>query len=206
MTHAPTPAIVLASSNADKLREFSAIFQGLQLSLIPQADFGITDVAETGLTFVENAILKARNACKHTGLPALADDSGIEVDILDGAPGVFSARYAGGGEQKAGSVANCQKLLNALIATSPEERGAHFQCVLVFMRHETDPSPLICQGSWQGKILTAPRGENGFGYDPIFYVPEYDCSAAELSLAIKNSISHRAQAVAQFIQQLPLKL
>lgn len=207
MNHKTSPPIVLASNNAGKLQEFADILRDVNLTIIPQSDLGVIEAEEPALSFVENAIIKARNATKHTGLPALADDSGIEVDILNGAPGVRSARYAGGDDQhKPTAQENYQKLLNDLIATSEEERTARFQCVLVLMKHENDPSPLICQGSWEGRILFKPSGAQGFGYDPVFYVPEYGCSAAELPSAVKNRISHRAQAVAQLIQKLRLKI
>ena len=183
--------IVLASGNKGKLREFSELLTGADISVVPQSDFGVPDADETGLTFVENAILKARNAAAHTGLPAIADDSGIEVDHLNGAPGIYSARYAGQG----GSAANNAKLLRALDGIEAGSRTARFQCVLVFLRHADDPTPLICQGTWEGEILEREHGEAGFGYDPLFYVPEERCSAAELPAERKNSLSHRGQAL-----------
>lgn len=189
--------VVLSSNNLGKLREISDILTTLHVKVVPQSDFNVPDIAETGLTFVENAIIKARNAAKHTGLPALADDSGLEVDALYGAPGIYSARYAG---ERSSDEANYQKLLGELAATPEAERTARFRCVLVFMQHALDPSPLICQGVWEGRILSKPQGQGGFGYDPIFFVPAYQSSAAELSPAIKNSISHRAIALAQFMQ------
>jgi len=183
--------IVLATGNKGKVKEFSALLADQDISVVPQSDFGVPDAAETGLTFVENAILKARNAAQHTGLPAIADDSGLEVDFLNGAPGIYSARYAGDG----GSAANNAKLLEALSAVTEGQRSARFQCVLVYLRHADDPTPLICQGTWEGQILRAPQGEEGFGYDPLFFVADEGCSAAELPAARKNELSHRGQAL-----------
>ncbi|MBR9827755.1 MAG: XTP/dITP diphosphatase [Oceanospirillales bacterium] len=188
--------IVLASGNRGKLKEFGEIFAPLQIEVMPQSAFAVQDAEETGLSFVENAILKARHAARITGLPALADDSGLEVDALNGAPGIYSARYAGEG---CGDDENNAKLLQALVQVPAEQRTARFQCVLVFMRHAEDPTPLICQGSWEGRILTAPHGHNGFGYDPLFYVPEADCASAELNPEQKQQYSHRGKAVRQFI-------
>ncbi len=184
--------IVLASNNPGKVREFNALFSEHEIEVVPQAELGVEEAEETGLTFVENAILKARNAAQHTGLAAIADDSGIEVDALNGAPGIYSARYAGKGtsDQK-----NLEKLLHELANTPEEKRSARFQCLIVYMRHAEDPTPLICQGTWEGRILTRPQGENGFGYDPVFYVPEHNCSSAELPAEVKNRISHRGQAL-----------
>jgi len=200
------PPVVLASNNLGKLQEFNDILGDTYLSIIPQSNLDIPEIEETGLSFVENAILKARNASLHSGLPALADDSGLEVAILNGAPGIRSARYAGNEANKASDDENCKKLLSDLIATSEEERAARFQCVLVLIKHAHDPSPLICQGTWHGRVLFKPQGENGFGYDPLFYVPTHQCSAAELAPAIKNQISHRAQAVAKLVERLSIKL
>lgn len=183
--------IVLASGNKGKVKEFSELLGGVDISVVPQSDFGVPDVEETGLTFVENAIIKARNAAAHTGLPAIADDSGLEVDYLNGAPGIYSARYAGEG----GSAANNAKLLRALNGVDAAVRGARFQCVLVYLRHVDDPTPLICQGTWEGVILGAAQGDAGFGYDPLFYVPTEGCSAAELAAERKNALSHRGQAL-----------
>lgn len=190
--------LVLASGNTGKLREFTQLLAPLGFELIPQSDLGVPEVAETGLSFVENAILKARHAAQHTGLPALADDSGLEIDALQGAPGIYSARYAG---DKASDADNIAAVLKALEATPTSERSARFQCLLVFMRHAKDPTPLICQGSWQGSILTEPSGEEGFGYDPIFWVPETDCTAAELSTDQKHAISHRGKAMRAFLEE-----
>lgn len=188
--------IVLASGNKGKLKEFNRILAPLNVSVVPQGDFAVRDVEETGLSFVENAIIKARHACQVTGLPALADDSGLEVDALRGAPGIYSARYAGEG---AGDGENNQKLLAALANVPDEERTARFQCVLVFMRHAEDPTPLICQGNWEGRILREPSGQNGFGYDPLFLVPERGCAGAELSPEEKHALSHRGKAVQQLL-------
>lgn len=198
-----SPPVVLASNNLGKLQEFKEILGDVHISIIPQSDLDVPEIEETGLSFVENAILKARNATQHTGLPALADDSGLEVDILNGAPGIYSGRYAG---PQINFPNNCKKLLSELIAAAEDERTARFQCVLVLLKHVADPSPLICQGTWEGKILFEPRGDKGFGYDPLFYVTTHGCSAAELPTAIKNQISHRAQAVAKLIQSLRAKL
>ena len=156
----------------------------------------MSDVAETGLSFVENALIKARHACEATGLPAIADDSGIEVDALQGEPGIYSARYSGQQGPDA-DTHNNTKLLQELEQVPSEARTARFQCVIVYMRFTRDPMPLICQGTWEGSILFAPQGENGFGYDPLFYVPQHDCSSAELSPQIKNSLSHRGKALQQ---------
>jgi XTP/dITP diphosphohydrolase len=188
--------IILASSNPGKVREINQLLAGLDLHVQPQTDFGVPDIEETGLTFVENAILKARNAAQHTALPAIADDSGIEVDALNGAPGIYSARYAGIG---ASDQANLEKLLAELGDLPEEKRTARFQCLMVYMRHTNDPTPLICQGSWEGRILFKPQGENGFGYDPVFYVPSHDCSSAELPADVKNSLSHRGQALRKLL-------
>ena len=181
--------VVLASGNAGKLRELAKVLAPLDVILKPQAQFNVPDVEETGFSFVENAIIKARAAAQHTGLPAIADDSGIEVDYLNGGPGIYSARYSGAGDE-----ANNVLLLQELGEIPEEQRSARFQCVLVYMRHALDPVPLICQGSWEGFILSEPRGENGFGYDPLFYLPDYQCSSAQLAPGIKNRISHRAKA------------
>jgi XTP/dITP diphosphohydrolase len=187
-----TQRIVLASSNKGKVKEFSELLADRDISVVPQSDFAVPDADETGLTFVENAILKARNAAQHTGLPAIADDSGLEVDFLNGAPGIYSARYAGPGGD---STANNARLLEALAGVAGEQRSARFQCLLVYLRHAEDPTPIICQGTWEGQILTTAQGEAGFGYDPLFYVSAEGCSAAELSAARKNALSHRGQAL-----------
>ena len=189
--------IVLASGNAGKLAELQRILAPLGVTLRPQSDYRMPEVEETGLTFVENALLKARAAAAHSGLPAIADDSGLEVDALQGAPGIRSARYAEGGD-----AANNAKLLEALDGVPESGRSARYQCVLVYLRHPADPTPLICNGSWEGRILAAPRGDGGFGYDPLFWVPECGCSAAELDAAEKNRISHRARASAALLEAL----
>ena len=186
-----TQRVVLASSNKGKVKEFSELLAGCDMTVVPQSDFAVPDADETGLSFVENAILKARNAAAHTDLPAIADDSGLEVDFLNGAPGIYSARYAGDG----GSNANNAKLVQALSGVEEQQRGARFQCLLVYLRHADDPTPIICQGTWEGRILTKPQGEEGFGYDPLFFVPDEGCSAAELSAERKNELSHRGQAL-----------
>jgi XTP/dITP diphosphohydrolase len=191
--------IVLASSNKGKVREINQVLAGTGMQVRPQSEFGVVDAEETGLTFVENAILKARNAAQHTGLPAIADDSGLEVDALAGAPGIYSARFAGEG---ASDQANLEKLLLEMEAVPEEQRTARFQCLMVFMRHASDPTPLICQGTWEGRILFAARGDNGFGYDPIFHVPTHDCSSAELPAETKNSLSHRGQALRKLVAAL----
>jgi XTP/dITP diphosphohydrolase len=188
--------IVLASGNKGKLREFAEMFAPFNIDVLPQSDFNVPEAEETGLTFIENAIIKARNAALHTGLPAIADDSGIEVDYLLGAPGIYSARYSG---EHATDESNLEALLQALDGVPDNERAARYQCVLVLMRHSKDPSPLIAQADWQGRILTAPTGNGGFGYDPIFWVPETECSAAELSSEQKHAISHRGKALKHFM-------
>ncbi|MDM8562769.1 RdgB/HAM1 family non-canonical purine NTP pyrophosphatase [Candidatus Marithioploca araucensis] len=184
--------IVLASGNPGKLREFAQILQSFDFEVVPQSQFNVPDVPETGLSFVENALIKARNAAQHTGLPAMSDDSGIEVDALKGAPGIYSARFAGEG---ASDEENNRLLLEKLKGIPEAKRTARYHCVIVYMHHTTDPMPLICQGSWEGRILHEPRGENGFGYDPFFYVPTHDCASAELSPDVKNQLSHRGQAL-----------
>lgn len=191
--------VVLASSNQGKLREINHIIGGLGMEAVPQSDFDVVDADETGLSFVENAILKARHAARLTGLPAIADDSGLEVDALNGAPGIYSARFAGAGASDADNV---QKLLAELKDVPEAERSARFQCLMVFMSHADDPTPLICQGSWEGRILFEPQGENGFGYDPVFWVPEEQCASAELAPEVKNRLSHRAQALRKLLAGL----
>jgi len=191
--------IVLASNNKGKVREFGQMLSTINLEVLPQATFNIEDADETGLTFVENAIIKARHASAIAGLPAIADDSGLEVDFLNGAPGIYSARYSGEG---ATDEKNLLKLLDALKDVPEEKRTARFQCVLVYMRHAEDPTPIICQGTWEGKIITESQGENGFGYDPIFYVPEYNCTSAQLKSEQKNKLSHRGIALAALVKKL----
>jgi len=188
--------IVLGSGNKGKLKELSSILGSEAMDLIPQSAFNVTEVAETGLSFVENALIKARHACFKTGLPSIADDSGLEVDALEGAPGIYSARYAEITGPKADAENNI-KLLQKLKDVPRLERTARFQCVIVYLRHATDPMPLVCQGSWEGRILFAEEGRNGFGYDPLFYVPTHSCSSAELDPHIKNNLSHRRKALNQ---------
>lgn len=187
------PVLVLASGNPGKAREIEALLAGA-FQVRPQSEWGINPVPETGLTFVENALIKARHACLKAGVPALADDSGLEVDALGGAPGLYSARYAGEG---AGDAENLAKLLQELVQVPMARRAARFRCVMVYLRHPQDPSPVIAEGCWEGMILTAPRGTNGFGYDPVFLVPDLECSAAELDPSTKNRLSHRGQALAR---------
>jgi XTP/dITP diphosphohydrolase len=189
--------LVLASGNPGKLRELSAIMADMGYELIPQSDLNVPEAAETGTTFIENAIIKARNATAHTGLPALADDSGIEVDALNGAPGVYSARFAGDG---ASDEDNNALLVEKLSHVPAAQRTARYRAVIVFMRHEGDPSPLISEGSWEGEIQLEPVGDGGFGYDPYFYLPDMACTSAELSAAEKNSLSHRGKALVQLTQ------
>ena len=191
--------LVLASGNAGKLREFQTLLSNVGFEVLPQSHFDIPDAEETGLSFVENAIIKARHAAKISGLPALADDSGIEVDALNGQPGIYSARFSGEG---ATDECNNALLLEKLTGIPSQQRTARYQCVLVFMRHWQDPVPLIAQGSWEGTILDAPRGENGFGYDPLFWVESHNMSSAEMKKENKNAISHRAKAMQQLLQQL----
>lgn len=190
--------IVLASGNAGKVREINKLFAGYGIEVVPQSEFNVLEVPETGTTFVENAIIKARHAAKCTGLPAISDDSGIEVDALNARPGVYSARYAGEG---ASDLDNNNKMLGELKGITETERTARYWCVLVFLRHENDPVPIITQASWEGRILEAPRGDGGFGYDPIFYVPTHDCSSGELALEEKNKISHRALALQAMLEE-----
>jgi len=193
--------LVLASSNAGKLAEFAQIFAEIQpdWDILPQSHFNLEDAEETGLTFIENAILKARHAAQMTGLPALADDSGLCVDALNGAPGIHSARYAG---EHGNSQANIDKLLTALCDVPKPERSARFHCALALLRHPHDPEPVIAQGYWHGHILPAPRGEGGFGYDPVFFDPELGQSAAELAPSVKHRVSHRGRALQALRQRL----
>ncbi|MCP4981151.1 MAG: RdgB/HAM1 family non-canonical purine NTP pyrophosphatase [Gammaproteobacteria bacterium] len=191
--------LVLASANPGKLRELSVILDDLGYELHPQSEFGVCEVAETGTTFVENAIIKARHAAAHTGLPALADDSGIEVDALDGAPGVYSARFSG---PAADDVSNNALLVEKMRVVPPLKRSARYRAVIVFMRHAADPSPLICEGSWEGMIQLDPAGEGGFGYDPYFYLTDRGCTGAQLSAAEKNQLSHRGKALRELKRRL----
>ncbi len=191
--------VVLASNNAGKAREFGELLAGSGLEVVGQAELGVPEAEETAPTFVENALLKARNASRITGLPALADDSGLAVDALGGAPGIFSARFAGSG---AGDAANNARLLDLMREVPEAARGAAFICALVYLRHAEDPVPLICQGMWRGRLLEAPRGANGFGYDPLFLVPELGKTSAELPPEEKNRRSHRGQALRQLVERL----
>jgi XTP/dITP diphosphohydrolase len=201
MSHAPInlSQLVLASHNAGKLKELQAML-GNSVQLRSVGEFSLVEPEETGLSFIENAILKARNAARVSGLPALADDSGLAVDFLGGAPGIYSARYADG----QGDAANNAKLLLALQGVPAEERGAQFVCCLALVRHADDPLPIICEGLWHGRILEQAEGEHGFGYDPLFWVPERNCSSAVLSPAEKNELSHRARAMALLRERLGL--
>ena len=191
--------LVLASANPGKIKELQEWLDKLGITIVPQGDLGIPDIEETGLTFIENAILKARNASALSNLPAIADDSGIEVDYLKGAPGIYSARFSG---EHATDATNRTKLLKALEGVHQDKRTARYQAVIVYLRHAQDPTPIICQGTWEGSITLIERGDQGFGYDPIFYVPELKCHAAELDRATKQSLSHRGKAIAQFLEQL----
>lgn len=187
-------SIVLASGNQGKIKEIQAILSGQKI--VPQSQFSVPEAEETGTTFIENAIIKARNAAQHSQLPAIADDSGLVVDALSGAPGVISARYAG---VSATDEENLQKVLQELDGVPEQQRTARFVCVLAFMRHADDPCPVIAQGFWEGRILTESVGENGFGYDPVFWVPDQHCASAQLSAEQKNAISHRGKALAQLV-------
>jgi XTP/dITP diphosphohydrolase len=184
--------LVVASGNTGKLAELQALLTGLVSELRPQSFYDVPTAAETGTTFVENAIIKARHAASHTRLPALADDSGLEIPALDGEPGVRSARWAG---DEADDPANNARLVDALLDLGPDERVAHYRCVIVLMRHAGDPAPLIAEGRWSGQLIETPQGDGGFGYDPHFYLPALGCTAAELPAAEKNRQSHRGQAL-----------
>src|SRR3990167_6401618 len=197
MTTNDTLQIVLATNNQGKIGELQSLLKILPIEWIPQSEFDIQDIEETGKTFIENAILKARNAAKISGLPALADDSGLVIDALDGAPGIYSARYTG---NDATAEERNQKILEEMRDVDEDDRTAAYHCVLALVEYEDDPVPLICHGIWEGSILFEPRGNNGFGYDPIFYVPTHRCSAAELTTTEKNSISHRGQVVDQLLE------
>ena len=194
-----TRELVLASDNQGKLKELTALLSDSGFSVVGQGDLDVTPAEETGETFIENAILKARNAARQTGHPAIADDSGIEVDALKGAPGVYSARFAGDNATDSDNVA---KLLSQLTDVQSEDRKARFRCLMVYLRRADDPAPLICEGTWSGKVTLTPSGENGFGYDPVFWVPDEGCTAAELNPARKNVLSHRAQALKQLVAEL----
>ena len=191
--------IVLASNNAGKVKEIHALLKDYNIDVVSQSEFNVDSVDETGLTFVENAIIKARYAALKTGLPTIADDSGIEVDALNGAPGIYSARFSG---EDANDKDNNKKLLESLKGIPEEQRTARYQCVMVFMRHAADPTPIIASGSWEGIILESAKGSGGFGYDPLFYVPTHQCSAAELTAELKNKLSHRAKALISMLHKL----
>lgn len=193
--------IVLASDNPGKIKEINALLSDLPIEIIPQNQLNIPPADETGLSFVENALLKARQGAQYSQLPCIADDSGLCVDALDGAPGIYSARYAG---IEVGAMAHIQKLLEALENIPPEKRQAHYYCAIVMVQHAEDPVPFIYQSKWDGQILTELRGTNGFGYDPVFFIPELNATAAELSLEQKNKMSHRAKALMALKQQLTL--
>jgi XTP/dITP diphosphohydrolase len=184
--------IILASNNVGKLCEFKNLFSEININIIPQSEFNVEDAVEDGLSFVENAIIKARHAAKVTKHAAIADDSGVEIDALNGEPGINSARFSGTHGDDQG---HNQLVLKKMSGIAYEQRSARFQCVLAYMRHENDPTPLVCQASWEGFILDDARGEDGFGYDPLFYVPEHNCSSAQLPKELKNKISHRAKAL-----------
>ena len=187
--------IIIASNNKGKLIEFEDALTGTSCQFIPQDEYSVPEAEETGSTFVENAILKARNACIHSNMPAIADDSGLVVPAINDEPGIYSARYAG---ENRSFPNNIEKLLHELNETPEEQRYAYFICVLAYLRHPDDPIPMIFQGIWEGSITFEPKGDKGFGYDPVFYVPEHQCTAAQLELEIKNRISHRAQALNNF--------
>lgn len=193
---------VLASANPGKLAELQSLLHGLGIEVSPQSRYHLSSAEETGLSFVENALIKARHCAEQTGLPAIADDSGLVVDALHGAPGLYSSRYAGA---RAGDRENVEKLLADLGGIPEVRRSARFYCVLVFLQHPRDPMPVICEGVWEGRVLDAPRGDGGFGYDPVFYVPDQGCSAAQLPPELKNRISHRGQALARLVDALGLQ-
>ena len=192
-------SIVLASNNSGKVREIDAILSGINLHVISQSEFSVPDIEETGKTFVENAILKARNAALHTSMSAIADDSGIEVIALDGQPGIYSARYAGVG---ASDEENLRKLVDEVRKLPDNKRQARFVCLMVYLQHADDPVPVIAEGIWNGIAVTDPRGKNGFGYDPMFFLPDYNCTSAELPPEVKNRISHRGQALRNLVERL----
>jgi XTP/dITP diphosphohydrolase len=194
--------LVLASANAGKIKELQQMLDKLGIEVIPQSTLNVPDIAETGLSFVENSLLKARNAAALTNLPAIADDSGLEVDFLDGAPGIYSARFSG---EHATDGSNREKLLQLMVDVPQEQRTARYQTLIVYMRHTNDPTPIICQGTWEGSIATDERGDGGFGYDSIFQVAETNCRAAELDKDTKNRLSHRGKAMANLLSELQLR-
>jgi len=189
---APIRSLVLASGNPGKLRELSTMLEPLGWNVRRQSDWKISEAVEDGLSFIENALIKARHASKHTEMPALGDDSGLVVDALNGAPGIFSSRFAGAG---ADDQSNIRKLLDAMEGIEEPARNAHFYCAMAVVRHALDPAPLLAIGKWDGRILNKPVGTGGFGYDPVFWVPGENCSSAELPATVKNRISHRGQAL-----------
>lgn len=191
--------ILIASSNKGKLREFSSMLNALHIEVVSQADLGIGDAVEDGQSFIENAIKKARHACKQSGLSAIADDSGLSVPALNGQPGIHSARFSG---EHGNDTANNAKLLAEMQDLAGDKRLAHFHCVLVYMRDAEDPTPLVCHGQWQGRILNTPAGNEGFGYDPLFFVDSENCTAAELSRDKKSQLSHRGQALRELLIKL----
>ena len=191
--------IVLATGNKGKLAEFQHLLESLPFDILPQSDFEVPEAVEDGLSFVENALIKARHAARLTALPAIADDSGLEVDALNGAPGIYSSRFSG---ENATDEQNNLRLLSLLQEVPREQRTARFHCLLVYLRHAEDPTPLICQGTWEGLIGFTPEGDNGFGYDPLFYIPELGCTSAQLGKEEKNRISHRAKAMALLQERL----
>jgi len=197
--------VVLATGNQGKVKELAQLLKTQDIEIVPQSEFNVSEVGETGTTFVENAIIKARHAAKITGLPAIADDSGLEVDALNGAPGVYSARYAADiTEGEVSDEDNTNKLLAALSQVPEEKRSARFHCVLVYMKHENDPTPIICHGVWQGSISREKQGEQGFGYDPVFWQHDLQMSSAQLPRDIKNKLSHRGQALEKLVAKLSL--
>ncbi|AFJ45690.1 XTP/dITP diphosphatase [Shimwellia blattae] len=191
--------VVLATGNAGKVRELADLLNNFGLDIVAQTTLGVESAEETGLTFIENAILKARHAARATGLPAIADDSGLAVDALGGAPGIYSARYAG---EEASDRQNLEKLLDTMKAVPDDQRTARFHCVLVYLRHADDPTPLVCHGSWEGRIARAPAGDGGFGYDPVFFVPSEGKTAAQLTRDEKRAISHRGQALKLLLEAM----
>jgi len=191
--------VVIASGNRGKLAEFRDLLTDIDLDAVPQSEFAINDAVESGRTFVENAIIKARHASHYAKLPAIADDSGLEVDYLRGAPGIYSARFSGEG---ATDERNNRKLLGLLQDIPAEQRTARYQCLLVYLRHPDDPTPIICHGTWEGTLIAEPRGTRGFGYDPLFFVAEHNCTAAELDPELKNRVSHRAHAIQQLLSRI----
>jgi XTP/dITP diphosphohydrolase len=198
-----TSKIVLATGNQGKVAELASMLTSLALEVVAQSEFKVPEVAETGSTFVENAIIKARHAARVTGLPAIADDSGLAVDALGGDPGDYSARFAG---EDATDKDNIHKLLTQMAAIPNHLRQARFICVLVYMRHAEDPTPIICQGHWQGRITDKVIGENGFGYDPVFWLDQQNCTSAQLTPGDKNTLSHRGQALRQLLKKLAEQL